>query len=250
MLSFNIILFLGMAIINLISGPRNISTALMYSFAQRQDTKVRDEPFYGHYLMRFPEIKHPGRDEIIAFMETDLEKVKAQLTNLNQEYPLVFVKNMSHHLIDIDITFIKDYINIFLIRDPKQLIASFAKVMPQPTMQDIGMQRQLEVFEYLQENHLPTPVLNSGEVLKNPEKVLRKLCETLAIEFDANMLHWQAGEVHDPAPWAQYWYKNLSKTVGFTKQSTSSRALPEHCTTLYEQALPIYEKLNQYAIKA
>lgn len=239
-----------MAIINLISGPRNISTALMYSFAQRKDTKVRDEPFYGNYLLRYPEIGHPGREEIVAFMETDLEKVKERLAALNQEYPLVFIKNMSHHLIGIEITFIKDYTNVFLIRDPKQLIASFAQVMTNPTMQDIGMQRQLEVFDYLQENNLPTPVLDSGEVLKNPEKVLQKLCESLAIEFDINMLQWEAGEVYDPVPWAKYWYKNVLESTGFTKQSTSNRTLPEHCKTLYEQALPIYEKLNQYSIKA
>ena len=32
------------------SGPRNISTALMYAFAQRADTTVVDEPLYAHYL--------------------------------------------------------------------------------------------------------------------------------------------------------------------------------------------------------
>src|ERR687883_192922 len=41
------------------SGPRNVSTALMYSFRQRPDTLVVDEPLYGHYL-RVTSADHPG----------------------------------------------------------------------------------------------------------------------------------------------------------------------------------------------
>ena len=50
-----------MKIINLISGPRNLSTALMYSFSQRPDTVVIDEPFYAHYLVTTG-IDHPSRE--------------------------------------------------------------------------------------------------------------------------------------------------------------------------------------------
>lgn len=35
---------------NVWSGPRCCSTALMYSFAQRTDTVVEDEPLYAAYL--------------------------------------------------------------------------------------------------------------------------------------------------------------------------------------------------------
>ena len=240
-----------MAIINLISGPRNISTALMYSFAQRKDTKVRDEPFYGNYLRRFPEVNHPGQEETIAFMENDLEKIKKELQEQHQEKPVLFIKNMAHHLIAIDVDFILDYQNVFLIRNPKQLIASFAQVMPNPTMQDIGMQRQAALFDFiLDKTGQAPPVLDSGEVLKNPEKVLSALCQQLNLDFDPHMLHWEAGQRHDPAPWNKYWYANVWKSTGFAKQSTSSRPLPVHCVPLYEQALPIYEKLIQYSIKA
>ena len=44
------------------SCPRNVSTALMYSFAQRRDTKVFDEPLYAHYLSE-SKANHPGREE-------------------------------------------------------------------------------------------------------------------------------------------------------------------------------------------
>ena len=32
------------------SGPRCVSTSLMYAFAQRSDTRVLDEPLYAHWL--------------------------------------------------------------------------------------------------------------------------------------------------------------------------------------------------------
>ena len=38
------------SIIAMWSGPRNLSTAMMRSFENREDTVVFDEPFYAHYL--------------------------------------------------------------------------------------------------------------------------------------------------------------------------------------------------------
>ena len=49
-------------IITLWASPRNISTALMYSFSQRRDVKVIDEPFYAYYLTHVnPNVNHPGK---------------------------------------------------------------------------------------------------------------------------------------------------------------------------------------------
>ena len=53
-------------VICLWASPRNISTALMYSFSQRFNTKVIDEPFYAYYLSHInPDINHPGKKEIL-----------------------------------------------------------------------------------------------------------------------------------------------------------------------------------------
>ena len=157
-------------IINLISSPRNISTALKYSFAQRKDTKVVDEPFYGYYLTK-SEIEHPGQEEIIKSMEIDPFKIIASLQNIDDK-PVLFIKNMAHHLIDIDLSFLNNLANVFLIRDPERLITSFAKVIPNPTANDIGVKKQFELFEMLNsENPI---VIDSNELLLSPEKVLQK----------------------------------------------------------------------------
>ena len=67
-------------VICLWASPRNISTALMYSFAQRSEVKVLDEPFYAHYLKNInPDIVHPGKKEILDNQSTDLKIVVKQI---------------------------------------------------------------------------------------------------------------------------------------------------------------------------
>lgn len=230
-------------IINLISGPRNISTALMYSFAQRADTKVLDEPFYGHYLTKTG-IDHPGKAETIASQEKDPGKVIEKLHELEKEYEVVFVKNMAHHHEVMDWDYLIDYKNVFLIRDPKQLIASFAQVITEPTLLDIGLKQEAELLDFVMEkgNHNPI-VIDSNNILPDPENGIRNLCTQLGISFDPAMLTWEMGPIPEDGTWAKYWYKNVHNSTGFVKQKTSERELPSHCQPLYETALPYYQKL-------
>ena len=45
------------------SGPRNISTAMMRAWENREDCAVSDEPLYAHYLAHTG-VDHPGADEV------------------------------------------------------------------------------------------------------------------------------------------------------------------------------------------
>jgi hypothetical protein len=236
-------------VINLLSSPRNISTALMYSFAQRADTTVIDEPYYGYYLSK-SDADHPGKDEIIASMPNSAAGCLEVIKRASEKAENVFVKNMAHHLIGMDVGFLKDFKNVFLIRDPKQLIASFAEVIPNPAMSDIGLLRQIELFEYLkEEGSTPPIVIDSNDILENPKSVLSKTCAALGIPFSQSMLSWPAGEIHDEVPWITFWYDNVLKSTGFGKQKTSERPLPENCRPLYLESIPLYQKLSEYAIK-
>lgn len=233
-------------IVNLISGPRNISTALMYSFAQHSKIKVVDEPFYAHYLIHTG-IDHPGRDETIASMSADANEIITQIKSLEQKNEIVFLKNMAHHHEGLDWSYLKDMHNIFLIRDPKQLIASFAQVIEHPTLLDIGLKHEADLLDYITQNGThPAMVIDSNDILSDPENGLLKICEHLGIPFEKQMLSWEKGPIPEDGSWAKYWYKNVHNSTGFTKQKTSSRPLPEQCKGLYEQSIPYYEKLSNF----
>ena len=89
------------------SGPRNVSTALMYSFAQRADTKVFDEPLYAHYLSSVADRpEHPGEQEILDAQENDGRRVVDRTLMADHGPPVLFFKNMAHHLVDLDWSFL------------------------------------------------------------------------------------------------------------------------------------------------
>ncbi len=117
----------SMRAICLWSGPRNVSTAVMYSFAQRPDTCVVDEPLYGHFL-RVTGALHPGREEVMASVNCDGNKVMRELlTHSSANTDLLFMKQMAHHLVAINKSFLSDTENIFLIRDPKYMLPSLSR---------------------------------------------------------------------------------------------------------------------------
>ncbi|MEM6843317.1 MAG: sulfotransferase family protein [Bacteroidota bacterium] len=236
--------------IHLISNPRNLSTALMYSFAQRTDTRVVDEPFYGYYLTQRPEVNHPGKEQVLSSMATDAQAVLDKVVFGDYDCPVLFIKNMAHHFVELEPRFIIRLTNLFLIRDPKQLISSIAQKMSNPTMDDIGCYRQYKLFQFLQNLGLPPVVLDSDELLKNPRGVLQKLCGALDIPFEEQMLAWEAKPLPEDGVWARYWYRNVHQSTGFSRQPTSDRPLPEHLEELYKSALPFYNKLYENAIRA
>ena len=130
------------------SGPRNISTAMMYSFGNRKDTTIVDEPLFGYFL-KHTGAWRPSRDEVLSSMEQDPSKVIKELSNPNIENPVYFMKHMVNHLIDLDWSVLKNFKNILLTRDPKDMLLSYYKYMENPTMLDTGYQIQLEILNYL-----------------------------------------------------------------------------------------------------
>src|SRR3954469_21879886 len=171
------------------SSPRNISTAMMYSFAQRVDTIAFDEPLYAHYL-RVTGIDHPGKEEVLASQENDGEKVVKEIILGEYTKPVAFFKQMTHHLVELREDFLGKVYNILFIRDPKQIISSYAQVRPSVTMQDIGIEKQWHLFNSLKEKNYHCIVLDSNEILKAIEKSLCSLCDALEIPFYKEMLHW------------------------------------------------------------
>lgn len=235
--------------ISLWSGPRNISTTLMYSFAQRKDTKVFDEPLYGYYLKNsIAKEYHPGSDEVLKTMETKGNKVVEMMLK-NTDKPVLFFKNMTHHLLpELNREFLKNLVNIILTRDPVEMLPSYAEVVKAPTLVDVGYKMQVELMEQLQQENLPVIVLDSKAVLLNPESQLKKLCQAKDIPFDPAMLYWTPGARPEDGSWAKYWYANIHKSSGFIPYKAKTAPFPEKLKPLLEECLPYYEKLKLLAI--
>jgi hypothetical protein len=234
-------------ILNLISGPRNISTALMYSFAQRTDTVVVDEPFYAFYLSRSG-IHHPGKEEVIKSQPISEHEVSYALFSITNK-PVVFVKNMAHHLALMDQSFLEKVTNIFLIRSPKQIISSYAQVIEAPTLWDIGIEYQYSLFNSLKQKGQVPVVLDSGLLLLDPPSILKQACQHLDLPFEDSMLRWKPGPKAYDGVWAKYWYNNVHKSSGFEKQPTSNRPLPDHLVALNEKAEFYYERLLPFSLQ-
>ncbi len=233
-------------IICLWSCPRNVSTALMYSFAQRNDTDVFDEPLYAHYL-RVSGSEHPGRNEIMNSLENDGDRVVKEVI-LQESNKILFHKLMTHFLIDINTAFLSLVKNIIFIRDPAEIISSYERVIPNPTMNDIGVKKQYDLYLDLEQSGDTPIVLDSKQLLKDPELILRKLCSVLGIDFHNCMLKWEEGPIKEDGIWAKYWYANTHKSTGFIPYVKRENKLTENNVILAQQSLPYYNFLKSKSI--
>lgn len=235
--------------INVWSGPRNVSTALMYSFAQRADTRVVDEPLYGHYL-RVSGADHPGADEVMAHMCTDAAEVIRTTILGPCDRPVLFMKQMAHHLVDLDHSFLAQTINVLLVRDPAEMLPSLAETLPQPTLRDTGLAMQTALLAELKSLGQSPPVLDARELLLDPPGVLAQLCDQVGIPFDPAMLSWQPGPRPEDGIWAKHWYHAVHRSSGFQPYQPKHAPIPDRLLPLLAECQPHYAQLSQYAIRA
>jgi sulfotransferase family protein len=228
------------------SGPRNLSTAMMRSFGNRRDCTPVDEPLYAAYLAETG-LDHPGRDEVIASQPTDWRVVCAELTRGPVPTPLQYQKHMTHHLLPgIDRAALAGLQHAFLVRDPERVLTSYAKVREEPTLEDLGLPQQAELFE-----RYGGPVVDAADVLRDPARTLGLLCEALGIEFDDAMLSWPVGPRDTDGVWAPHWYAGVAASTGFAPYSPGSGdPLPDRLRPLLERCRPYYDALAAYRLGA
>lgn len=228
------------------SGPRNISTAMMRAWENRSDTAVWDEPFYAYFL-RQTGLEHPGAEEVIAAGEPDWQEVVARMTgSVPGRKAIFFQKHMSHHLLPkMSWNWLDEVTSCFLIRDPREVIASYVKTRPEPTLYDIGVVQQAEIFERVCERSRQTPlVIDSRDVLENPRALLSTLCKSLGVSFEERMLSWPSGPRSSDGVWAKHWYASVLETTGFEPYETKARPLSEGLEPLAEECVPYYRALH------
>lgn len=233
------------------SGPRNISTAMMRAWENRDDCVVWDEPLYGYYLDATG-IQHPGAAEIIAAQGTDAKAIIARCCGeIPRGKSIFYQKHMTLHLLpELDRSWLKSLTNCFLIREPEAVIASYAAVRSDATLDDIGFVQQAELFAQVRGMTGDIPlVIDSREFLLNPENMLRAICARLGVEFAPQMLSWPSGARDSDGVWEKHWYESVRKSTGFAPYRERSYELCAKDREIASQARPYYEDLYQHRIR-
>tara|TARA_B100001250_G_scaffold313923_1_gene276066 strand:- start:6279 stop:7013 length:735 start_codon:yes stop_codon:yes gene_type:complete len=234
------------------SGPRNISTAMMYSFDNRLDCHVTDEPLYANFLISTG-TQHPGAEVVMEKHESDLEKVISQLIGpIPGGKTIWYQKHMCHHVMDdSDISWIDGLTNCFLIRDPREVLLSLSKITDSIDLRSTGLPQQIRIVEHvIEKSGFNPPIMDSKEILENPRAMLRGLCDSVGINFDEKMLSWEPGPRDCDGVWAEYWYGSVWDSSGFAPPSPREGELSPYLSEVLDKALPLYQDLREIRIRA
>lgn len=226
------------------SGPRNLSTAMMYAFASRSDTRVVDEPFYGAYLTASG-LDHPMRDEIIASQSTDPEAIAAEMVSVSGKKALFYQKHMTHHMLPgFPLDWMGQVKNVFLIRHPARVVASYMVKREAPVLDDLGFTRQAALFDHARGLGQEPIVIDSADIRADPERMLAALCAHLGIGWDRAMLSWPAGGHAADGVWARHWYGAVHRSTGFAGPEGPLPNLAGSYADLADRAMAAYERLH------
>jgi hypothetical protein len=231
------------------SGPRNLSTALMYAFGARVDCGIWDEPFYATYLARTG-LDHPMKAEIIAAGETDPAEVARRCgAAAPGGQPNLYLKLMTHHALEGDsLDWAAAATHVFLIRHPARVLASYAAKRENPTLTDIGFVQQTAVLDHVQSHGMPYVVIDSIDIRRAPEPAMLALCRAIGLPFDAGMLHWPAGGHRDDGVWATHWYDAVHRSTGFAGAEGPLPEVDPALRAVHDAALPHYTRLRAQAL--
>src|SRR6202043_3202100 len=140
-----------------------------------------------------------------------------------------------------------DLTNCFLIRDPREVILSYIKKNPDPKLEDLGFIQQCEIFNLVRaQTHSTPPVVDARDVLQNPERILRLLCDAIGVDFDKAMLSWPPGLRETDGIWAKYWYDEVVRSTSFQPYKPREGKIPERFSEIYAQCQTCYKQLYQH----
>lgn len=230
------------------SGPRNISTAMMRSWENRTDSEVIDEPFYAYFL-KHTNIDHPMSDQIIKHHEHNLTAIIEKIST-KPKTGVFYQKHISTHMLEhMPLTWLADVQNLFLIRDPRHMVASYTAKRANTTASDLGYTQLQKVFEFSSNLAGQKPlVIDSRRFLEQPEKHLRYICTHLDLPFEQKMLAWPKGERSSDGIWHKHWYDSVKESTGFGKPRSTLPELNSDQQALVEQCMPHFEELNRHAL--
>lgn len=219
----------------------------MYSWRQRADTTVYDEPLYAHYLT-IDDRGHPGVDEILASQQHVANDVIRDIILGPSATPVVYIKQMAHHLKGVDRTHLAHTENILLVRHPRNMLASLSVQLPQCDIADTGLVESVELLDAILAQGGDPVVIETQSLLRDPAAVLAAVSDRVGLAFEPSVLNWPTGPKPEDGAWAPYWYDKVHASNGFAAPSRLLRDLPPDRQHVLDQALPLYERLVAHSL--
>ncbi|MEM8813300.1 MAG: sulfotransferase family protein [Pseudomonadota bacterium] len=242
-------------IVILWSTPRTTSTAFEWMMRMRGDMACFHEPFgeawYKGDDARWPRLKSDSP----RIPGLTLQSVLDRMSSVAKEKP-VFSKDMPHYITHlVDDAFLDHFTHSFLIRDPAKSIPSIYKRGPDWDLKEFGFEDHRWMFDRVSRylGHTP-PVIDSDDLLENPEDVVEAWCEAVGIPFIPEALHWEPG-ARPEVSWYDdgSWHDSLKNSDGLKPQPRTYGSVEEaepHVKQTYEQALPHYSHLYSHRLTA
>ena len=227
------------------SGPRNISTAMMYSFDNRPDCYATDEPLYANFLKN-TEIEHPDAEKVIECYDTNLDSIVDRLTGpIPDGKQIWYQKHMCHHVErDSELSWIDGLSNCFLIRDPREVLLSLSKITDVVDLWVTGLPQQMRILGHVVDKTGENPpIIDARDILENPVGVLSSLCEIIGIRFREEMVSWKPGPRDCDGIWAKHWYSSVWKSSGFSLPHPREGQLKREYLNILGEAEEMYDEL-------
>jgi hypothetical protein len=226
--------------------PRSLSTAFERVFVERDDFEVLHEPFSASYYYSHDRLSY-RYSEVEPEDQYNYENVLQDV--LKPRDRRAFVKDMAYHARGLlSPEFASNFVNTFIIRDPKYVIASLHKKWPDFTAEETGFELIYDLFRYATEvNGEDVVVVDAMSFSENPRGILAAYCEHLGVPFDPDSLSWEAREVEEWEMW-DGWHDEAQQSTGIKRAERRDPALSGRLQEAYEYCLPYYYKLAAHAI--
>jgi hypothetical protein len=227
--------------------PRSLSTAFERVFVERDDLEVLHEPFSASYYYGEDRLSDRYSD-VEPKAEHNYENVLAEVLKPRQKR--VFLKDMAYQAKGVmGPEFISNFVNTFIVRDPKYVLSSLYKMWPDFTLEETGYEELYWAFRYATEAGEDAVVVDAMTFSENPRGILSAYCERVGIPFRADSLSWEPEEVEEWKNWEE-WHEAAQRSTGIRRAERRDPTLPEELEEAYEHCLPYYYTLAAHTISA
>lgn len=235
--------------------PRSTSTAFEWMMRQRGDFDCLHEPFGEAWYQGEAPLWHRFKPGEVTTPGLTLDSVWEDLKGRARRGQ-VFIKDFPHYISHRwTPEFLSNFTHAFLIRDPAKTITSMHHKWPDFHEGEVGFPEQRALFDLLTAlDGAPPPVIDSDDLLENPQVMVRAFCDAVGIPFLEEALTWEPGSDPSAHSWwdGGSFHANLAKSTGLTPQTRTYIDIdkaPDRVRQVHRRMQPHYAHLHRHRLR-